>query len=55
MCTDHLPDPNNRAYYPNMEDKCNHINKAKKAMQYSIIVSGKYSKNDGTVGQKFFI
>ena len=37
MCTDHLPDPNDRAYYPNMEDIRNHINKAKKAMQYSVI------------------
>jgi len=37
MCTDHLPDSNDRVYYQNMEDIRNHINKAKKVMQYTVI------------------
>jgi len=37
MCSGQLPDPNDRAYYPTTEDIRNHINKAKKAMQFSVI------------------
>jgi len=37
MCPGQLPDPNDRAYYPTTEDIRNHINKANKAMQFSVI------------------
>ena len=37
MCAEQLPDPNDRAYYPTIEDIRNHINKAKKSMQFSVI------------------
>ena len=37
MCAEQLPDPNDRAYYPLIEDIRNHINKAKKAMLYSVV------------------
>jgi len=37
MCAEQLPDPNNRAYYPFIEDIRHHINEAKKAMLYSVV------------------
>jgi len=37
MCVKHLPDPNDRAYYPLIEDIRNHNNKAKIAMLYSAV------------------
>ena len=37
MYAEQFPDPNDRAYYPFFEDIWNHINKAKKAMLYSVV------------------
>ena len=37
MCPEQLPSFNDQAYYPTMDDIRNHINKAKKEMQLSII------------------
>jgi len=37
MCTGNLPNPNDRAYNPTLDDIRNHISKAKRAMQLSVI------------------
>lgn len=37
MCSGNLPDPNDRAYYPCLEDIKNHIGKAKRALQLSVV------------------
>ena len=37
MCCGNLPDPNDRAYYPCLDDIKNHIAKAKRALQLSVI------------------
>ena len=37
MCSGNLPDPNNRAYYTCLDDIKNHIGKAKRALQLSVV------------------
>ena len=37
MCTGNLPNPTDRAYYPTLDDIRNHVSKAKRAMQLSVI------------------
>ena len=37
MCVGNLPDPNDRAYYPSLDDTRNHIAKAKRALQLSVV------------------
>ena len=37
MCVGNMPDPNDRAYYPSLVDIKNHIAKAKRALQLSIV------------------
>jgi len=37
MCAGNLPDPNDRAYYPCLDDIKNHIAKAKRALQISVV------------------
>ena len=37
MCVGNLPDPNDRAYYPSLEDIRNHVAKAKRALQLSVV------------------
>ena len=37
MCVGNLPDPNDRAYYPSLDDIRNHIAKAKRALQLSVV------------------
>ena len=37
ICTNQLPDCNDRAYYPSIDDIGNHINKAKRAMRLSVL------------------
>ena len=37
MCAGNLPDPNDRAYYPCLDDVKNHIAKAKRALQLSVV------------------
>jgi len=37
MSTGNLPNPNDRAYYPTLDNTRNHISKAKRAMQLSVI------------------
>ena len=37
MCVRNLPDPNDRAYYPSLDDIRNHIAKAKRALQLSVV------------------
>ena len=37
MCSGDMPDPNDRAYYPCLDDIKNHIGKAKRAIQLSVI------------------
>ena len=51
MCAQQLPSFNDRAIYPTINDIRNHINRAKKAMQLSVIdqeivakLIGKWSK-----------
>ena len=37
MCAGNLPDPYDRAYYPCLDDVKNHIAKAKRALQLSVV------------------
>ena len=37
MCAGNLPNPNDRAYYPSLTDVKNHIARAKRALQLSVI------------------
>lgn len=37
MCPENLPNPNDRAYYPTLNDIRNHVSKAKRALQLSVI------------------
>jgi len=37
MSTGNLPNPNDKAYYPTLDNTRNHISKAKRAMQLSVI------------------
>ena len=37
MCVGNLPDPNDKAYYPSLDDIRNHIAKAKRALQFSVV------------------
>ena len=37
MCVGNLPDPNDRAYYPSLTDVKNHIARAKRALQLSVV------------------
>ena len=37
MCVGNLPDPNDRAYYPSLDDIRNHVAKAKRALQLSVV------------------
>ena len=37
MCVGNLPDPNDRAYSPSLDDIRNHIAKAKRALQLSVV------------------
>ena len=37
MCPGNLPDPNDRAYFPSLDDIKNHIGKAKRALQLSVV------------------
>lgn len=37
MCTTDLPDPNDRAYYPVIDDIRNHVSRAKQALKFSVI------------------
>ena len=37
MCAGNLPNPNDRAYYPSPTDVKNHIARAKRALQLSVI------------------
>ena len=40
MCTGNLPNPTDRAYYPTLDDIRNHVSKAKRAMQLSVLDLG---------------
>jgi hypothetical protein len=37
MCVGNMPDPNDRAYYPSLVDVKNHIARAKRALQLSVV------------------
>lgn len=37
VCAENMPDPNDRAYFPTLDDIKNHISRAKRALQLSVV------------------